>query len=194
MPDHVHMMVSIPPKYSVSQVVGYLKGKSAIHIVRRYMERRQMAGELPYASTLLRHLPARARRGYPHGPVAAPPQQRAHDSDLYPHAEARRPGGEKSARRSAREGGGFGRRITPSSGGWKKLSAFPRTYVSPRRMYCIRSKIWPSFGGANECRLESFLNGFGGIYGKVPGRLLFSCCWSYGRWSKIGCLDGPIGK
>jgi REP element-mobilizing transposase RayT len=34
MPDHVHMILSIPPKYSVSQVVGYIKGKSAIHIAR----------------------------------------------------------------------------------------------------------------------------------------------------------------
>lgn len=41
MPDHVHMMVSIPPKYSVAQVVGYIKGKSAIHIARVYMERRR---------------------------------------------------------------------------------------------------------------------------------------------------------
>jgi len=41
MSDHVHMLVSIPPKYSVSQVVGYLKGKSAIHIARTYMGRRQ---------------------------------------------------------------------------------------------------------------------------------------------------------
>ncbi len=32
MPDHVHMMISIPPKYAVSQVVGYIKGKSAIHL------------------------------------------------------------------------------------------------------------------------------------------------------------------
>jgi len=39
MGDHVHMMVSIPPKYAVSQVVGYIKGKSAIHIDRRYMGR-----------------------------------------------------------------------------------------------------------------------------------------------------------
>ena len=31
MPDHVHMLLSIPPKYAVSQVVGYIKGKSAIH-------------------------------------------------------------------------------------------------------------------------------------------------------------------
>ena len=34
MPDHVHMMISIPPKYSVAQVIGYIKGKSAIHIAR----------------------------------------------------------------------------------------------------------------------------------------------------------------
>ena len=39
MPDHVHMMISIPPKYSVSQVVGYIKGKSAIHVARHYAGR-----------------------------------------------------------------------------------------------------------------------------------------------------------
>ena len=32
--DHVHMLVAIPPKYAVSQIIGYLKGKSAIHIAR----------------------------------------------------------------------------------------------------------------------------------------------------------------
>jgi putative transposase len=36
-PDHVHMLISIPPKYAVSQVVGYIKGKSAIHIARNYL-------------------------------------------------------------------------------------------------------------------------------------------------------------
>ena len=41
MADHVHMLVSIPPKYSVAQVVGYIKGKSAIHIARTYMGKRQ---------------------------------------------------------------------------------------------------------------------------------------------------------
>jgi putative transposase len=41
MSDHVHMMISIPPKYSVSQVVGYLKGKSAIHIARTYGGRKR---------------------------------------------------------------------------------------------------------------------------------------------------------
>ena len=41
MPDHVHMMISIPPKYAVSQVVGYIKGKSAIHLARVYAERKR---------------------------------------------------------------------------------------------------------------------------------------------------------
>ena len=41
MPDHVHMLIAIPPKYAVSQVVGYMKGKSAIHIARVYGERRR---------------------------------------------------------------------------------------------------------------------------------------------------------
>ena len=40
MGDHVHILISIPPKYSVSQVVGYIKGKSAIHIARTYAGRR----------------------------------------------------------------------------------------------------------------------------------------------------------
>ena len=35
-PDHVHMLITIPPKYAVSQVVGYLKGKSAIYIARTF--------------------------------------------------------------------------------------------------------------------------------------------------------------
>ena len=39
--DHVHMLVSIPPKYSVAQVVGFIKGKSAIHIARTYLGRRR---------------------------------------------------------------------------------------------------------------------------------------------------------
>lgn len=41
MVDHVHMLLSIPPKYSVSQVVGYIKGKSAIHIARLYWGRKR---------------------------------------------------------------------------------------------------------------------------------------------------------
>jgi len=41
MPDHVHMLLRIPPKYAVSQVVGYMKGKSAIHLARVYGERKR---------------------------------------------------------------------------------------------------------------------------------------------------------
>ncbi len=39
MAEHVHSLISIPPKYAVSSVVGFIKGKSAIHIARRYAER-----------------------------------------------------------------------------------------------------------------------------------------------------------
>jgi len=39
--DHVHMLISIPPKYAVSNVIGYIKGKSAIHIARVYGERKR---------------------------------------------------------------------------------------------------------------------------------------------------------
>jgi putative transposase len=39
--DQVHMMIAIPPKYAVSQVVEYIKGKSAIHLARVYGERKR---------------------------------------------------------------------------------------------------------------------------------------------------------
>jgi putative transposase len=46
MSDHVHMCISIPPKYAVAQVVGYIKGKSAIHIARKFAARqRNFTGE-----------------------------------------------------------------------------------------------------------------------------------------------------
>ena len=45
-PDHVHMLISIPPKLSVSQVVGFVKGKSAIQIARVYLgKRKNFTGE-----------------------------------------------------------------------------------------------------------------------------------------------------
>ena len=40
-PDHVHMMIVIPPKYAVSHVTGYIKGKSVIHVARVYGERKR---------------------------------------------------------------------------------------------------------------------------------------------------------
>jgi putative transposase len=41
MSDHVHILISIPPKYSVAQIVGFIKGKSAISIARTYFGRRK---------------------------------------------------------------------------------------------------------------------------------------------------------
>jgi putative transposase len=44
MPDHVHMCLSIPPKYSVAHTVGFLKGKSAVRIQRELLKERRMTG------------------------------------------------------------------------------------------------------------------------------------------------------
>ena len=41
MPDHVHRLIQIPPKYPVSNVIGFIKGKSAIHLARVYGERKR---------------------------------------------------------------------------------------------------------------------------------------------------------
>ena len=50
MTDHVHMCLSIPPKHSVSHVVGYIKGKSAISIARQFGGRqRNFTGEVFWA-------------------------------------------------------------------------------------------------------------------------------------------------
>ncbi len=50
MPDHVHMCLSIPPKFSVSNVVGFIKGKSAISIARKFKGRqRNFNGEAFWA-------------------------------------------------------------------------------------------------------------------------------------------------
>src|SRR6478609_5627073 len=40
--DHVHMLIAIPPKYAVAQVVGFIKGKSAIHLARFYGEPKRL--------------------------------------------------------------------------------------------------------------------------------------------------------
>ena len=44
MPDHVHMLLSVPPKYSVAHTVGFLKGKSAVRIHRELLQERRMTG------------------------------------------------------------------------------------------------------------------------------------------------------
>ena len=44
MPDHIHMCLSIPPKYSVAFAIGFLKGKSAIRIHRELLKMRRVTG------------------------------------------------------------------------------------------------------------------------------------------------------
>ena len=44
MADHIHLCLSIPPKYSVSHTIGFLKGKSAVRIHRDLMGKRRMTG------------------------------------------------------------------------------------------------------------------------------------------------------
>ena len=43
MPDHVHMVLSVPPKYSISSIVGFLKGKSAIRIHQLHGKRKSVS-------------------------------------------------------------------------------------------------------------------------------------------------------
>ena len=44
MPDHVHLCLSIPPKYRVAHMIGFLKGKSAVRILRELLRERRMTG------------------------------------------------------------------------------------------------------------------------------------------------------
>jgi putative transposase len=44
MPDHVHMLISIPPKYSVAHIVGFLKGKTALYVANKYARKRRYKG------------------------------------------------------------------------------------------------------------------------------------------------------
>ena len=51
MPDHIHLLLSIPPKYSVSQVMGYLKGKSAMMIFERHANLKYKLGNRNFWAT-----------------------------------------------------------------------------------------------------------------------------------------------
>ena len=44
MPDHIHMVLSIPPKYSVANTMGFVKGKSAVRVHRESLKHRRMTG------------------------------------------------------------------------------------------------------------------------------------------------------
>jgi REP element-mobilizing transposase RayT len=61
MPDHVHMMISIPPRYAVSQVIGFIEGKSAIHLARVHGEEAKFRGAALLGERVLRlnHGPGR---------------------------------------------------------------------------------------------------------------------------------------
>ena len=62
MPDHVHMLISIPPKYSVAEVIGFMKGKSSIWIAQNVERKAQFHRAQVLGSRLLR-LDGRAGRG-----------------------------------------------------------------------------------------------------------------------------------
>ena len=53
MPDHVHMLISIPPKYSVAQIIGYMKGKSSIWIAQNVERKMRKAGRIAYVSDFI---------------------------------------------------------------------------------------------------------------------------------------------
>ncbi len=59
--DHVHLLISRPPKYAVLQVVGYMKGKSAIHIARTYLGQRKNSSGMNYFCTGLFRFNCRCR-------------------------------------------------------------------------------------------------------------------------------------
>src|SRR3954468_23594868 len=65
MADHVHMMISIPPKYAVSQVIGFIKGKSAIHLPRSYAAQPQFRGAAFLGQGILRLYCREGRGGDP---------------------------------------------------------------------------------------------------------------------------------
>ena len=44
MPDHIHMCLSVPPKFSIARTIGFLKGKSAVRIHRQLLRERRMTG------------------------------------------------------------------------------------------------------------------------------------------------------
>jgi putative transposase len=44
MPDHIHMCISVPPKYSIAFVIGFLKGKSAVLIHRKVLKEKRVSG------------------------------------------------------------------------------------------------------------------------------------------------------
>ncbi len=86
MSDHVHILISIPPKYAASQVVGYIKGKSAIHIARTYMA---VGLDAPSGA------PLTALSGSPFKPPAKPVVYDQHEWRQHEGGEPRIKGGQR---------------------------------------------------------------------------------------------------
>ena len=63
MGDHVHILISIPPKYSVSQTVGFIKGKSAIHICQCLRWQTEEFPRAEFLGTGVLRVHRRSRRG-----------------------------------------------------------------------------------------------------------------------------------
>ena len=63
LPDHVHMMIAIPPKYAVSQVIGFIKGKSAIHLARVYGEKKTKFRGAAFLGPRVLRIDGRSGRG-----------------------------------------------------------------------------------------------------------------------------------
>jgi len=91
MVDHVHMMIAIPPKYAVSQVVGFIKGKSAIHLARVYGERKRNFVRATFLGAGIFRLDRRSRRRS--DPAIYPqPGKRGRASGAVEHVEMTRRG------------------------------------------------------------------------------------------------------
>ena len=87
MPDHVHMMIAIPPKYAVSQVVGYIKGKSAIHLARVYAERKSQFRGSAFLGAGIFRLDRRSRRRGDPGIYPQPGSRRCASGAVEPVAQ-----------------------------------------------------------------------------------------------------------
>ena len=92
MRDHVHMLLAIPPKYAVAQVMGFLKGRSAIHIARVWGGRKhQYRGSSGWKNVLAIRKPLQAEpsHAYPLTPVLVPAFVEAQDRTVAGHCQVR---------------------------------------------------------------------------------------------------------
>jgi len=68
MPDHIHLCLSIPPKFSVVYTVGFLKGKSAVRIHREFLGQKRNFTRLPENLSDQARSPAMGKLGYVENP------------------------------------------------------------------------------------------------------------------------------